>query len=76
MANPVITFLKAIMGQNPSNVSKDEIKKAEQAGAIAARNAAKRMGIVEQVDVDAEAARNAAQAKAKSAVEKDGERSN
>ena len=64
MANPIKTFLNALIGKDSSKISDEEIKKAEQAGTMAARNAAKRIGIVEQVEVDAEAARQAAKAKA------------
>ena len=63
MANPLKTFLEAILGKNSKNTNYEEIKQAEQAGTMAARNAAKRMGIVEQVEIDANKAREAATTK-------------
>ncbi len=63
MANPLKTVFYAIFGKSAGNINHEEIKKAEQAGAIAARNAAKRMGIVEQVEIDADKARQEAERK-------------
>lgn len=73
MGSLLRAFLFSLRGKY-SEIGDEEIEKAERAGEIAARNAAKRMGIVEQVEVDAEAARQAAQAK--STVRKDEERTN
>lgn len=65
MANPLKTFLKAIFGKNLGNVSKEEIKKAEMAGELAAGKAEERLrlGFVPQAKVDAEAARQSVEGK-------------
>ena len=62
MANPLTTFIKAIIGKNSGSETVKEIEEASRRGEMAARNAAKRMGI-EQVEIDAEVARKAAQEK-------------
>ena len=74
MANPLTTFIKAIIGKSSGNETGKEIEEASRRGEIVARNAAKRMGIVEQVEIDAEAARQAAQAKV--TVKEEQERTN
>lgn len=74
MANPLTTFIKAIIGKSSGSETGKEIEEASRRGEMAARNAAKRMGIVEQVEIDAEAARKAAQAK--STVKEEAERTN
>lgn len=74
MANPLTTFIKAIMGKSSINETGKEIEEASKKGEMVARNAAKRMGIVEQVEIDAEAARQAAQAK--TTAREDEERTN
>ena len=76
MVNPLTTFLNAVLRRNPGNENDKEIEEAATKGEIVARNAAKRMGVVEQIEVNAEAARKAAETKAKSTVGKDGERTN
>ena len=74
MANPLKTFINAIIGKSSGTETAKEIEDATRKGEMAARNAAKRMGIVEQVEIDAEAARKAAQAK--TTVKEDIERTN
>ena len=73
MGSSLRVLFFALKGKN-EEANAEEIKKAERAGEMAARNAAKRMGIVEQVEIDAEAARKATQAKTK--VKEDTERTN
>lgn len=75
MANPIKTFLNALIGIDSSEISDEEIKKAEQAGNIVAEKVKDRLKIVEQVDADAEAARKAAKVKAEKQIveEKDKE---
>ena len=76
MANPLTTFLNAIIGRKSGNETDKEIEEANRKGEMVARNAAKRMGVVEPVEINAEVARQAAELKAKSTVGKDGERTN
>ena len=63
MANPFKTFFEALLGKN--NDDAKEIEHAEKLGEIVANNAEISMGIRNKVHVDAEAARKAAEAKAK-----------
>lgn len=63
MANPLKTFFEALLGKNQENDK--EIEQAEKLGEIVAYKAESGMGIRNKVHVDAEAARKAAEAKAK-----------
>lgn len=76
MANPFKTFFEALLGKNQENDK--EIEQAEKLGEIVAYKAESGMGIRNKVHVDAEAARKAAEAKAKkqSTVRKNEERNN
>ena len=65
MANPFKTFLNALIGKDTGTANPEEIKEAEQKGEIVATNAAKKLGFVEQVEIDADEARRAAEANAK-----------
>ena len=66
MANPVVTFFKAMFGNKKNNNElQEDINEATKRGEIVAKNAADRMGFVEQVDIDAEEARKLAEEKAK-----------
>ena len=73
MANPIKTFIEALYGKNQEN--EEEIKQAERLGEIVSNNAEIKAGIRSKVHVDAEKAREAANAKTKKKdVEKERER--
>lgn len=63
MANPIKTFLEALLGKNYENET--EIKQAEKLGEIVSNNAEINLGLRTKVHIDAEKARQAASAKAK-----------
>ena len=65
MANPFKTFLNALIGKDTGTANPEEIKEAEQKGEIVATNAAKKLGFVEQVEIDADEARRVAEANIK-----------
>ena len=64
MANPLKTFLNALIGKDTGTANPEEIKEAEQKGEIVATNAAKKLGFREPAEIDAELARKVAEAKA------------
>ena len=66
MANPIKTFIEALFGRNQEN--EEEIKQAERLGEIVSNNAEIKTGIRSQVYIDAEKAREAANAKTKSMI--------
>ena len=72
MANPLKTFLNALIGKDTGTANPEEIKEAEQKGEIVATNAAKKLGFVEQVEIDADEARRAAEANVKEKTIKEG----
>ncbi|MGN1310231.1 MAG: hypothetical protein ACI4VP_00715 [Clostridia bacterium] len=72
MANPFKTFLNALIGKDTGTANPEEIKEAEQKGEIVATNAAKKLGFVEQVEIDADEARRAAEANVKEKTIKEG----
>ena len=63
MANPIKTFLEAILGKN--HYDEKEIRQAERLGEIVSNNAEISVGIRSKVHIDADKAREAATAKAK-----------
>ena len=72
MANPFKTFFEALLGKNQENDK--EIEQAEKLGEIVAYKAESGMGIRNKVHVDAEAARKAAEAKAKNKSDEEKDR--